>query len=43
MSASSLSITDIQLLDRQITQLNECKPLSENEVKQLCDKVKLHQ
>ena len=27
-------------LDAQIAQLNECKPLSENEVKALCDKAR---
>lgn len=40
MSTSVLSVTDIQMLDKEIAQLSECKPLSETEVKQLCDKVK---
>lgn len=39
MSASVLSMAEIQMLDKEISQLGECKPLSETEVKQLCDKV----
>lgn len=34
-----LTSTDIQNLDRQISDLMECKPLPEAEVKFLCDKV----
>lgn len=30
---------DIQVLDKQIEQLNEYKPISEHEVKALCEKV----
>jgi len=41
MSATLISITDITTLDKQIGQLTECNPLSETEVKQLCDKVLL--
>ncbi len=36
---SALSMSEIQSLDKEITQLMECKPLTETEVKQLCDKV----
>ena len=36
-----LNMTDIGNLDRQIEILMECKPLSETEVKQLCEKVGL--
>jgi serine/threonine-protein phosphatase 2A catalytic subunit len=36
MSASS-SVADV---DEWISQLSECKPLSEGEIKKLCDKVK---
>ena len=35
----SLTMSEIQTLDKQIDQLLECKPISEQEVKQLCDKV----
>ena len=35
-----LSTGDIGNLDRQIEILMDCKPLSETEVKQLCDKVR---
>jgi hypothetical protein len=41
MSANVLSMTEIQMLDKEIAQLGECKPLNETEVKQLCDKVKI--
>ena len=34
-----LNMNDITILDKQIETLMECKPLSENEVKNLCDKV----
>jgi hypothetical protein len=34
-----LNMGDIQNLDRQIEILMECKPLSETEVKLLCEKV----
>jgi hypothetical protein len=36
-----LSLNDIHVLDRQIETLMECKPLPENEVKQLCERVRL--
>ena len=36
---SILSMNDIGTLDRQIAQLQDYKPIPENEVKQLCDKV----
>jgi len=39
---SQLKNTDIGNLDRIISQLMECKPLTELEVKFLCDKVKFH-
>lgn len=32
-------MTEIGTLDRQIQQLHEYKPIAENEVKNLCDKV----
>ena len=32
---------DIATLDRQINELNECKPLTESEVEALCDKARL--
>lgn len=34
------SFAEIELLDRQLTLLKECKPLTENEVKDLCEKAK---
>jgi len=34
-----LSIDDISILDKQIDQLTEFKPIAEHEVKMLCDKV----
>ena len=36
---AELSNADIHVLDRQIETLMECKPLPENEVKQLCERV----
>jgi len=42
MQGASLTMSDIQMLDRQVSQLMECKPLSETDVKQLCDKVHAH-
>ena len=36
---STLSLDDISVLDKQIEQLNEYKPIPEHEVKNLCDKV----
>jgi hypothetical protein len=36
---ADLNMAEIHNLDRQIETLMECKPLSENEVKQLCDRV----
>jgi hypothetical protein len=36
-----LNMGDIGNLDRQIEILMECKPLSETEVKQLCEKVNI--
>ena len=36
---AELNMNDIQGLDKQIEVLMECKPLSETEVKQLCEKV----
>ena len=38
---SILNTSEIGTLDRQIAQLNEYKPIPENEVKNLCDKVSL--
>ena len=40
MSSLILSMTDIECLDQQISQLMECKPLPENEIKILCEKAK---
>ena len=40
MATSLLSMTDIECLDRQVQQLMDCKPLAENEIKQLCEKAK---
>ncbi len=37
--AKELSLSDIPLLDKQIATLMECKPLAENDVKALCEKV----
>lgn len=34
------SFAEIEALDRQIAQLTECKPLTETEVKELCEKGK---
>ena len=36
-----MNTSEIGTLDRQIAQLNEYKPIPENEVKNLCDKVSL--
>ena len=37
----SLSIDDISVLDKQLDQLHDFKPIPEHEVKALCDKVSL--
>ncbi len=37
---ADLNVADINILDKQIDILMDCKPLSENEVKQLCEKVR---
>ena len=37
---SNLSNFDIDILDRQISDLMECKPLPESEIKVLCEKAK---
>ena len=34
-----LNMNEIGILDRQILQLHDYKPIPENEVKNLCDKV----
>ena len=39
MLGSPLAISEIQVLDKNINQLMDCKPLTEADVKQLCDKV----
>ena len=36
---SMLNMNEIGILDRQILQLHDYKPIPENEVKNLCDKV----
>ena len=36
---SILSMGEISILDRQIQQLHDYKPIAENEVKNLCEKV----
>ena len=36
----ALSLEDISILDKQVEQLQDFKPIPENEVKMLCDKVK---
>lgn len=38
-SKTELNLDEISVLDKQIETLLECKPLSENEVKRLCDRV----
>jgi hypothetical protein len=38
-SKAELNLDEITCLDKQIETLLECKPLSENEVKKLCDRV----
>ena len=38
---SHLSMEDISVLERQIEQLYDYKPIPEHEVKALCDKVSL--
>lgn len=38
--SSILSMEEISILDRQIEQLYDYKPIPENEVKALCDKAK---
>lgn len=37
---SMLNMNEIGILDRQILQLHDYKPIPENEVKNLCDKAK---
>lgn len=37
---ADLNVADINILDKHIEILMDCKPLSENDVKQLCEKVK---
>ena len=37
MSTKELSMGEISILDKQIETLMECKPLSESDVKQLCE------
>lgn len=41
MATKELNMGEIGNLDRQIETLMECKPLSETEVKQLCERVKI--
>ena len=36
---TTISLEDISVLDRQVDQLMDYKPIPEHEVKQLCDKV----
>jgi hypothetical protein len=38
---SQLTIGEIDMLDKQILQLMNCKPLTEGEVKTICDKVRI--
>ena len=38
--SSLLSMAEIEILDRQINDLMDCKPLAENEIKNLCDKAR---
>ena len=40
MSTKELSMGEISILDKQIETLMECKPLSESDVKQLCERAK---
>ena len=40
MSGVDLSPSEVDLYDRHIDNLFECKPLTENEVKQLCEKAR---
>lgn len=40
MSATILSLSEVEILDRQITQLMEGKPISEVEIKVLCEKAR---
>lgn len=39
MSSISFDMKEIDKLDKQICQLIACKPLAENDVKDLCEKV----
>ena len=41
MTSKDLNLSELHGLDKQIDILMECKPLPENEVKQLCEKVSL--
>jgi serine/threonine-protein phosphatase 2A catalytic subunit len=40
MASKELNMPEISILDKQIETLMECKPLSESEVKQLCERAK---
>jgi len=40
MATFTLTIDDISILDKQIDQLSDFKPIPEHEVKHLCDKAK---
>lgn len=40
MTSKELNIPEISILDKHIETLMECKPLSESEVKQLCERAK---
>ena len=41
MTSKDLNLPELFGLDKQIEVLMECKPLPENDVKQLCEKVTL--
>ena len=40
MASKELNMGEMTILDRQIETLMECKPLSESDVKQLCERAK---
>lgn len=42
-AAAKLKLSEINDIDKQIEILFECKPLTESEVKELCEKVKIMQ
>ncbi len=42
MTSKDSNMNDIAGLDKQIEILMSCKPLPENEIKQLCEKVIFH-